>query len=987
MTFIGPSAGAMRGLADKIASKRLAQGLGIPVVPWAGAAAATEEEAVRPGRGAGLPGAGEVQRRGRGTGHPGGRHAAGMLPGAFNGARTEAWKIFGQAGCLPRATARGRAPRGHPGGERRVGRGLGPAGPRRLAAATAPEGPGGVPGPRDCPPSGSRSCAGPPPASCRPRATWARRRSSSFTTPRARTTGSSRPTPGCRWSTRSPRSPPEWTSSSCRCTWRGAAVCRSRSRPGPATRSRCGSAPRTPSPASPPRPGPVARLRLPGGPGLRVDAGVAEDDTVPGRVRLDDRQGHRPRAGPGGGPRTPGAGARSDRGGAPRGHDQQGLSRRISWTAKRCSPVASTCGSWTDSLARGRADLRRGTARWPWCGRRSRPTRQRPTRSGRASSPRPPGGGRRCAQRAVAPSSSGTRVRPTRSRCGGSVSTVTAWKKAGSASTSASSAWVCRAGPGSLDTEEWRLATDGASWRTLSLVQGRAHHVEVEGVPHRFTRDHQGLVVAPAPAIVVSVDVQPGDEVEAGEPLLVLEAMKMETSVETLLSAGGCARSTSFPTSRSLPATRWSLIDPEPLPERGDSRGRLHLDALGATRGGAPAGWRQALDELRGLLLGFDVEADGLREVLARPAEGAASEAFTRAAADLLDIFTDVCSLFRRRGEAGDLDSVMGSEEYLFTYLRRLEGRGAGLPPDIRREAAAGPGALRRGRSRSLAGAGGEPPPAVQGAPAGGAPRGPGLAAARPDPRGGPGGPRSGPRASFRCWTGSPPPPRAATRRSTTWPVRCASASWRSRSSSGSAPRPSPRPRRAWRPCGRAPTSTSAWPTSTRWCAVPSRWPGSCSERLVDAPPALHSALLEVLLRRFYRIRALEDIRTDEVDGQPRRQRGLRPRGATPPGPRDPLRGGRARLEPRPSRAGRGGGPRATSVSWGTCSSGGPTGWGEADENAAAIRAALESAPLPRPFHRMVVVVAGPGAVQHFTFRPGPEGATSRRPSIETRTR
>ena len=73
------------------------------------------------------------------------------------------------------------------------------------------------------------------------------------------------------------------------------------------------------------------------------------------------------------------------------------------------------------------------------------------------------------------------------------------------------------------ETEEWRLSTDGSSWRTLSLVQGRAHHVEVEGVPHRFTRDHQGLVVAPAPAIVVSVAVAPGDEVQAGQPLLGVE--------------------------------------------------------------------------------------------------------------------------------------------------------------------------------------------------------------------------------------------------------------------------------------------------------------------------------------------------------------------------------------------------------------------------------------------------------------------------------
>ena len=45
VTFIGPSAGAMRGLADKIAAKWLAQGLGISVVPWAGAGATSEEEA------------------------------------------------------------------------------------------------------------------------------------------------------------------------------------------------------------------------------------------------------------------------------------------------------------------------------------------------------------------------------------------------------------------------------------------------------------------------------------------------------------------------------------------------------------------------------------------------------------------------------------------------------------------------------------------------------------------------------------------------------------------------------------------------------------------------------------------------------------------------------------------------------------------------------------------------------------------------------
>ena len=55
VTFIGPSPAAMRALGDKIASKRLAEGLGIPVVPWAGAPATNEAEAARQASELGFP--------------------------------------------------------------------------------------------------------------------------------------------------------------------------------------------------------------------------------------------------------------------------------------------------------------------------------------------------------------------------------------------------------------------------------------------------------------------------------------------------------------------------------------------------------------------------------------------------------------------------------------------------------------------------------------------------------------------------------------------------------------------------------------------------------------------------------------------------------------------------------------------------------------------------------------------------------------------
>ena len=61
-----------------------------------------------------------------------------------------------------------------------------------------------------------------------------------------------------------------------------------------------------------------------------------------------------------------------------------------------------------------------------------------------------------------------------------------------------------------LQTSEWRLGCGGSSFRVLSLVQERTHLVEVDGVPHTFTREALGLVTAPAPAIVVSVAVKAG---------------------------------------------------------------------------------------------------------------------------------------------------------------------------------------------------------------------------------------------------------------------------------------------------------------------------------------------------------------------------------------------------------------------------------------------------------------------------------------------
>ncbi len=82
-----------------------------------------------------------------------------------------------------------------------------------------------------------------------------------------------------------------------------------------------------------------------------------------------------------------------------------------------------------------------------------------------------------------------------------------------------------------LGRVERRLTCFGRRYRVLSLVDGPDCYVEVEGIPHRITHEEGGLVRSPAPAVVVSVTVTPGDHVNAGDQLAIVETMKMEMAI------------------------------------------------------------------------------------------------------------------------------------------------------------------------------------------------------------------------------------------------------------------------------------------------------------------------------------------------------------------------------------------------------------------------------------------------------------------------
>ncbi len=89
-----------------------------------------------------------------------------------------------------------------------------------------------------------------------------------------------------------------------------------------------------------------------------------------------------------------------------------------------------------------------------------------------------------------------------------------------------------------LDRRSFDVTVDGNGEKLDLVVNGHAWHVGVEDERERSTRDlggrhgaSGGTVEAVMPGIVRRVRVKPGDTVEQGQPLLILEAMKMENEI------------------------------------------------------------------------------------------------------------------------------------------------------------------------------------------------------------------------------------------------------------------------------------------------------------------------------------------------------------------------------------------------------------------------------------------------------------------------
>ncbi|GAB3805790.1 hypothetical protein GCM10027605_32480 [Micromonospora zhanjiangensis] len=246
-----------------------------------------------------------------------------------------------------------------------------------------------------------------------------------------------------------------------------------------------------------------------------------------------------------------------------------------------------------------------------------------------------------------------------------------------------------------FDRHTGQIAVNGVRYRLLTGTHGPVHLVEVDGVTHRVSRDEGGVVRSPMPALVVATPVPVGAEVEAGAPVLVLEAMKMETVLrapfrarlkETAVSVGSQVEA-GAPLLRLEP-----LVDGDAAATAGPTGPTVELE-LPAAPVDVPGRERTARgqDGLRGLLLGFDVDPHDERRVLddyldARRAVARDGHRQLAEEIDLCNVFTDLAELSRNRptGEDGAGSRLHSAREYFHTYLQSLDVERAGLPEAFR---------------------------------------------------------------------------------------------------------------------------------------------------------------------------------------------------------------------------------------------------------------------------------------------------------------
>jgi acetyl/propionyl-CoA carboxylase alpha subunit/acetyl-CoA carboxylase carboxyltransferase component len=244
-----------------------------------------------------------------------------------------------------------------------------------------------------------------------------------------------------------------------------------------------------------------------------------------------------------------------------------------------------------------------------------------------------------------------------------------------------------------LGAEERRVTIGDRARRARTVVDGAHHLVVVDGITHAFRREDGGMVRAPAPAVIVSIAVAPGDRVAPGDPLVVVESMKMESAITA--EAEGWVQAV-LVTEKTQVDTGAPLLQIEGLPggeALRPTRSPVQLPAEGRppVPSSDAARCATAFDELHAQLLGYDTSpaerTASLHELIDACAALDATDRLVLAEeSHFLGLFADLCGLSRRDPDPDTIDggAARSARDYLVEFLRSPDRAAEQLPDGFR---------------------------------------------------------------------------------------------------------------------------------------------------------------------------------------------------------------------------------------------------------------------------------------------------------------
>jgi acetyl/propionyl-CoA carboxylase alpha subunit/acetyl-CoA carboxylase carboxyltransferase component len=241
-----------------------------------------------------------------------------------------------------------------------------------------------------------------------------------------------------------------------------------------------------------------------------------------------------------------------------------------------------------------------------------------------------------------------------------------------------------------LGPHERRLELAGQIYRTLTSAQGDDLLVEVGGVPHRISRDDGGVVRNLSPAVVVSIPVAVGDIVEAGDVVAVVEAMKMESSL-TAPFKGRVKRVLAGENTHVAAQAPLVLLEPVNGEEATTKGTRLSFAAHSVVHESvAPERCRENLRRMERLVLGYDIGRVEAEQMIA-DLHGQCSDLLScdpgliPGEHRLLSMFADLRALTlpRHLEDETEPQILQSPEENLNHWLRSFEVEAEGLGFDF----------------------------------------------------------------------------------------------------------------------------------------------------------------------------------------------------------------------------------------------------------------------------------------------------------------